>query len=83
MGPRMQPLLLTKSALIQDFIVSDYSDRFKTGIKQLAEWYNAGKLQHKETVTEGFKNVPEAFIGLFSGQNIGKQIVKVADTKGK
>lgn len=80
-GPRIQPQILTKSALMQGFIIFNYADRFKEGIKQLAAWYSEGKLLHKETVTEGFKNIPEAFIGLFSGENMGKQIVKVADPK--
>jgi NADPH-dependent curcumin reductase CurA len=78
-GPRIQPLLLTKSALMQGFIVSDHADRFKEGVKQLAEWYSAGKLQHKETVSNGFDSIPSAFIGLFSGDNIGKQLVRVAE----
>ena len=30
-------------------------------------------------IAEGFENTPQAFIGLFSGENLGKQIVKVAD----
>ena len=78
-GPRIQPLILTKSALMQGYIVGNYANRFAEGQKQLAQWYNAGKIVHKETVTEGFKNIPSAFIGLFSGENIGKQIVKISE----
>jgi NADPH:quinone reductase len=40
-------------------------------------WYREGKLILKETVTEGFENIPDAFIGLFKGANKGKMIVKV------
>ena len=79
MGPRIQPLILTKSALMQGFIVGNYADRFTEGKQLLAEWYNNGKIVHKETVSKGFENVPSAFIGLFSGENIGKQIVKIAE----
>ena len=36
-----------------------------------------GKLKYRETVTDGFDRMPEAFISLFKGGNIGKAIVKV------
>jgi NADPH-dependent curcumin reductase CurA len=35
-----------------------------------------GKLKVQETVTEGFENMPQAFIELLEGMNIGKQIIK-------
>lgn len=64
---------------MKGFIVGDYSARFSEGIKQLAEWLKEGKLKYEETVIEGFENVPDAFLGLFKGANLGKQLVKVAD----
>ena len=36
-----------------------------------------GKMKYKESVTEGFENTVPAFIGLFTGQNIGKAVVKI------
>jgi len=76
-GPRPQPYLLVNSASMQGFIISDYAARFPEGVTQLAEWLGAGKLKYAETIVEGFENTPHAFIGLFSGENLGKQIVKV------
>jgi NADPH-dependent curcumin reductase CurA len=43
----------------------------------MAQWLSTGKLKYAETIVEGFENTPRAFIGLFSGENLGKQIVKV------
>ena len=77
MGLRPQPFILVNSALMQGFIITQYADRFGEGIKQLAEWFMSGKLKHAETIVEGFENTPQAFIGLFSGDNLGKQVVKV------
>lgn len=79
MGPRVQPKLIKTKALMQGFIVSDYADRFSEGAKQLAEWLKDGKLHYEETITEGFSNIPDAFLGLFKGENKGKQIIKVSD----
>ncbi len=77
-GLRPQPFLVVKSAMMQGFIITKYQSRFPEGIQHLSQWAAEGKLKHAETVTEGFENTPRAFIGLFSGENLGKQIVKVA-----
>jgi NADPH:quinone reductase len=77
-GPRPQPYLLVNRALMKGFIVSDYAPRFSEGVMQLAQWLAEGKLKYAETIVEGFENTPRAFIGLFTGENLGKQIVKVS-----
>ena len=77
-GPRPEGKLLKTSAKLQGFIVSDYLPQWPEGVKQLAEWYSQGKLKFEETITEGFDQIPNAFLGLFKGENTGKAIVKVA-----
>ncbi|WP_173918398.1 NADP-dependent oxidoreductase [Halobacillus sp. Marseille-Q1614] len=80
-GPRIQMHLIKSSSLIKGFIVGDYQERFKEGFTYLSQWVKEGKITYKETVQEGFENVPDAFFGLFTGENIGKQLVKIADPK--
>jgi NADPH-dependent curcumin reductase CurA len=63
--------------MLQGFIVSNYSHRFSEALAQLTKWLNEGKLKYTETIVEGFDNLPEAFLGLFSGKNLGKMVVKV------
>jgi leukotriene B4 12-hydroxydehydrogenase/15-oxo-prostaglandin 13-reductase len=77
-GPRPEWQLLKTSAKLQGFIVSDYHARWPEGVKQLTEWYAAGQLKGEETITEGFDQIPAAFLGLFTGENTGKAVVKVA-----
>jgi NADPH-dependent curcumin reductase CurA len=77
-GPRPQPTLLKKSALMQGFIVSNYSSHFPEGIRQLAQWLDEDKLSYQETIVKGFEKLPEAFIGLFEGRNTGKLLVEIA-----
>ncbi|SNR93099.1 NADP-dependent oxidoreductase [Hymenobacter mucosus] len=77
-GPRPEGKLLKTSTKLQGFIVSDYYTQWPEGTRQLTEWYQQGKLQFEETVTEGFDQIPTAFLGLFKGENTGKAIVKVA-----
>ncbi len=78
-GPRVEPILLKTKSLMKGFIVGDYVDRFGEAASGLASWLKEGKLQYEENVLEGFDQLPHAFLGLFKGENIGKQLVKVAD----
>jgi hypothetical protein len=78
-GPVILPRLLTRSVMLQGFIVSNYSARFEEGLTNLAKWVIEGKLKYSETVIKGFDKLPEAFLGLFSGKNQGKMLVEIED----
>lgn len=75
-GPRLQPMLLTRSVLMQGFIISNYQQQFSEGIQYLAKYIKEGKLKFTETIVNGFDQLPHALLGLFKGENIGKMIVK-------
>ena len=75
-GIRILPQILTKSATVQGFMVNNYNQRFPEGLMQLSKWIREGRLKYTETVIDGFKHLPEAFIALFEGKNTGKMIVK-------
>ena len=77
MGPRLQPMLLTRSVLMQGFIISNYQDQFPEGIQMLAQWIKEDKLKFTETIEQGFENLPKALLGLFNGENTGKMVVAV------
>jgi NADPH-dependent curcumin reductase CurA len=62
---------------MEGFIITKYFSRFAEGVGQLAQWLANGQLKHVETIINGFENTPAAFIGLFKGENLGKQIVAV------
>jgi NADPH-dependent curcumin reductase CurA len=36
-----------------------------------------GRLRYRETIVAGIEQAPRAFIGLFTGENIGKMLVQV------
>lgn len=76
-GPRIQPTMVIKSALMQGFIVSAFATKFPEAIAQMSTWLKEGKLSYVETVVEGFDQIPQAFMDLFEGKNEGKMIVKV------
>ncbi|MBB6501974.1 NADP-dependent oxidoreductase [Pedobacter cryoconitis] len=76
-GPRLQTILVTKSVLMQGFIVGQFADKAPQAIDQLAKWVKEEKLHYTETIVNGFKNIPAAFLDLFEGKNEGKMIVKI------
>lgn len=78
-GPRVAGHLLRSSSTMKGFIVTDYAEHNKEGLTQLSQWLTEGKIQSRENVVMGFENTIEAFLGLFRGDNIGKQLVKVSE----
>ncbi len=62
---------------VEGFIVSDYDHLAESVSRRLARWVEEGEVRYRETVTEGIENAPAAFLGLFEGENVGKQLVKV------
>jgi NADPH2:quinone reductase len=78
-GPRKLRHLISTRATVEGFLVSDFAPRFETATETLAEWVSSGDVHYRETVTEGLEHAPDAFLGLFEGENIGKQLVKVSD----
>ncbi|RMF11419.1 MAG: NADP-dependent oxidoreductase [Alphaproteobacteria bacterium] len=78
-GPKNYFNLIFRRARMEGFIVLDYADRYSEAEQHLARWIETKELTHRETIVEGFDNLPAALIGLFKGQNIGKQIVHIGD----
>ena len=79
-GLRNVGQLIMQRATIRGFLVLDHGDRFQEAIGYLAGLLAAGKLHYDETIVEGgIEAAPEALSQLFSGQNMGKLLVRVAE----
>jgi NADPH-dependent curcumin reductase len=70
--------LLVNRVKLQGFIVTDRADLYPRAVSQLARWVAEGRIKYHETVSEGLRSAPKAFIGMLKGDNLGKQLVKVA-----
>jgi hypothetical protein len=78
-GPRNLMNVVIQRARMEGFIIIDYVSRFPEAAAALQEWIREGKIVHEEDVQEGIENAPATFLRLFTGQNIGKQLLKLAD----
>jgi hypothetical protein len=76
-GPRNYGFIVTKRLRVQGFIVFDHNERFPEFLAELGGWLREGKLTYRETIVDGFDNLPSAFTGLFRGENVGKMLVRV------
>jgi NADPH-dependent curcumin reductase CurA len=77
LGPRPYGLLLSHSAFMKGFSVYDFTPRHAEALRELTRWVKGKKIKYRENIIDGIENAPQAFIGLFKGENIGKQIVRV------
>jgi len=78
-GPRNVVNLIPQRGRMEGFILLDYRDRFLDAIPQLAQWVQEGRIRYAEDIVDGLENAPAAFRKLFTGENTGKLIVKVAE----
>lgn len=78
-GPRIQGTLIKKQVMMRGFLVSEFANAFKEASEQLATWVQEGKIQSQVTIEDGFENAPRAFKNLFTGDNFGKQVIKVTE----
>jgi NADPH-dependent curcumin reductase len=77
-GPRNYFNLVTHRSRMEGFLVLDYVDRFLEGVLALAGWVAEGRIKHRVDVVEGLEQAPTAINRLFTGENTGKLVVKVA-----
>lgn len=78
-GPSNYLSLLVNRASMTGMVVFDYADRYAEGAKILGGWMAQGKLKSKEDIYEGIENFPETYSRLFSGNKMGKLVLKIIE----
>jgi NADPH-dependent curcumin reductase CurA len=76
-GPRSLMSLVGSRSRMEGFLVLDYEDQFVQARKEMSQWMAEGRLVSQEDIQEGFENAPKTFMRLFTGQNRGKQMLKL------
>jgi len=76
-GPSNLILAVGKCLRLEGFIVSNHFDLMPDYLDHLAGWIKAGQIKWNESVEDGIERAPAAFLKLFSGENMGKMLVKL------
>ena len=78
-GPANLMNLITLRARMEGFIVLDYLPRASEAIAELLAWIGEGQLKYQIDLQEGFEHIPDTLQRLFTGQNLGKQLLRIAE----
>jgi NADPH-dependent curcumin reductase CurA len=62
---------------MRGFIWTDYFGEIETFQKEMGAWVTSGQVKARTTVREGLDQTLDAFLGLFSGANTGKMLVRL------
>lgn len=78
-GPQNLMEFVSKRLRMEGIMIYDYFPQYNRFLDVVLPLIREGKITYLEDIAEGLENAPAAFVGLYSGQNIGKQVVRVAE----
>jgi hypothetical protein len=64
---------------MEGFVASDFPHLNAQFQSDMTGWLKDGRIKYQETILDGFERAPEGLIGLFSGLNAGKMLIRVAE----
>lgn len=70
--------LLVNRGRVQGILVTDFAPHFARAAGELGQWLAEGRLRNRVDIVDGLEQAPDAFRRLFTGENIGKQLVRLA-----
>ncbi|MFS7936633.1 putative oxidoreductase [Helianthus anomalus] len=70
--------VISKRITIKGFLQSDFMQLYPHFLEDVTRYYKQGKIVYIENMNDGLESAPAAFVGLFSGKNVGKQVIRVA-----
>ena len=61
------------------FSIYDHIHKMPTFLPRMSHWLNQGHITYVEDIHHGIDAVPQAFVGMMTGDNIGKRLVQISD----
>jgi hypothetical protein len=71
--------LMVVRARMEGILVTDYAAQFPAAAAQLGQWVADGRLKNRVDIVDGLERAPEALQRLFTGANLGKQLVRLSE----
>lgn len=78
-GPSNYLSLLVNRATMQGMVVFDWANRYGEAAMAMGTWLAQGKLKSREAIYDGIENFPQTYNRLFSGEKLGKLVLKVIE----
>jgi NADPH-dependent curcumin reductase len=78
-GPKNYLKLLVMRGRMEGFVVVDFMPRADEALQALGGWLREGRLKDRVDVQHGLENAPATIARLFAGQNLGKQLLQIAE----
>jgi NADPH-dependent curcumin reductase CurA len=75
--PETMRAVLTRSLTLRGFLNYEFADQYPEFLAEVGGWIRDGRVKYREDIVDGLENAPEAFIGMLTGRNFGKLIVRV------
>jgi NADPH-dependent curcumin reductase CurA len=70
--------LIYNRITMKGFVVYEFEHLREQFVSDMKGWIKDGRMKYHETIVDGIENAPRALIGLFTGENIGKMLVRLA-----
>jgi NADPH-dependent curcumin reductase len=71
--------LMVVRGRMEGILVTDYAAQFPAAAAQLGQWVAQGRLKNQVDIVDGLEQAPAALQRLFTGANLGKQLVRLAE----
>jgi NADPH-dependent curcumin reductase CurA len=62
---------------MKGFVVYEFEHLREQFLSDMKGWIKDGRMKYHETIVDGIDNAPRALIGLFTGENTGKMLVRL------
>lgn len=76
-GPRSISWVVGKRLTVRGFMVADHDEELDRMRADMIGWIRSGDLHVAETVVDGIDRAVEAFLGVMTGANTGKMVVRL------
>ena len=78
-GVRNLSTMIYSRVRMEGFVASDFPHLQAQFVSDMTGWLKDGQVKYQETILDGFERAPEGLIGLFSGLNNGKMLIRVSE----